>query len=1619
MTADRATPGPVPGLTVLALLAACGAPQPAPDASRARLEGRAAVALVHDQVLTLLARHPDGRESPVAELRSLRFDAGDRPQDLPFRSWTRDGDTLRLEVASPVDHELSVELTFTADAALQVRVVDRIRARARITELGLVWWAVQQGRPDEVEAPLVHPEPDALAGDAAFRAPIAFVRHGELAFAVLPDLDSLAAERPLPQALSLDAGERTAIRHTLIGQSFDAVFGRPARDPAAGRTLRGELLELRHTIRGIASSDPDRILRSLRDELWLRHATPRLTGSADPLQGESFDGLAGSFAADLVARRLKRAGRDGREQLAVLDPLDAAPDRELFRFGASSNALADAVALARLARRLGRDDWRRQASQVTAFALAAPRRSGLIPHALLRTPSTGSERWSPGDPDGPQPLAFAALDAARTGLFLLELASLQPEHRDAIRGASADLARFFADNQASDGSIPAFFDATFLRPLPRETSPPGAAAAGPAAFLARWSAWTGDAAAGNAARRALGHLAESALPARSFADPSREAIVDRRSGLARIDLLPLALAAIAAVELAGEDAAYRVIATRLLDELAGLQQLWDPPWIPIRSFGGFTRSNADCIWNDGDTALAAEALLDGYRVLGRRLDLERGVAALRSAMVAPAPYDAVLATRADPTAALGSAVACAERVRERLGQIVVELDEGWALGIDGVTATLVTRDAGTVGLRVTSTGSADEPFLLRAPHGGAVPSRVAINGIEIANPAALIAGAVPVTARRLPRLEFRPPHTIPSDSAWQPVLRWHGVVPDEGSVRFVVQTRGRRVVLPTRVEDDGLLAATVPLSTHGMSSAEVLFAHAELEVDGFVTREPMGRPRKLRIGTMSAIDPGDDLELDLVVASDGTRVMRFVDGREFARQAEPGQHFVYRLAVPSGSSSLELRLRVAGALSIRDRDGGRLLLESSRTDHAARDVELQLADPRLWSTGDLLLVFEPATDEAIEVARMEYRAIGSTPTAADAGKVVDRRDPEPSIHLSVVPLVLRGERERTIEALEQAVFGGEEYRITPEPEPRASAGSLARYVDRISGGRTALRGAIAEPLVVDLGLEAIAAGEEAALEALRDAILAAARRAGPGPLDVVLALYSGSPHADLEGQRIETPGELPIVLCAERETDGSFLSCGRLAYRVLGARFDFVDLSSPAEGNFGELALGSLADGHAAAAPAGPNLLRAGWATLVDVAHDPQAREVKLAPSVNGRSMLLIDVPPLDRLGAALLETIAPRNERDSAGLAVTWELNAGHEPTLALLDGRRVRPQRWRIPSQGPAVRSPFEPGTSATLFRAASRLDGRSTPPLATPTGEAPWQIDNLRLDASGTASFSIRWLGVDVLRLPIAWRAGDAARLGPVPTDGRDRGVGAVALDADGLRLALPDRRDAVLHASVVMPASQAPLRWFARLAAIRDGSVEFKVLCGGRELLRTELDGDACELRVDLPGAASSDGIELVCRRLTGAPVLEFAYVVAVPRSGTEGELRLTSLPVRTITAADGSRLGGARSLTLDGFGRASLREAAIVPPGHGTLRLAIARPAGAQGRLRLQIEVREAAGPRRSRVLDGYEFAAGQGLELLIVELPHGDEQHVGFVEFAFEGTPGESLAILEATLLRG
>jgi hypothetical protein len=163
----------------------------------------------------------------------------------------------------------------------------------------------------------------------------------------------------------------------------------------------------------------------------------------------------------------------------------------------------------------------------------------------------------------------------------------------------------------------------------------------------------------------------------------------------------------------------------VLDYLLLFQQCWTNPALeglscPTMLLGGTTTQNSDAEWSDWRHSQIGNVLVDYHRATGKAEYLLRGVAALRASFpVAPAENWAHegYGGRAGESSfhtGTGSGMAGIEIDNDYLGDAVVDLTAGRAVGVNGINVTACQVEAGHVNLAMNS------------PYAWARPSRVVL-----------------------------------------------------------------------------------------------------------------------------------------------------------------------------------------------------------------------------------------------------------------------------------------------------------------------------------------------------------------------------------------------------------------------------------------------------------------------------------------------------------------------------------------------------------------------------------------------------------------------------------------------------------------------------------------------------------------------------------------------------------------------------------------------------------------------------------------------------------------------------------------------------------------------------
>jgi hypothetical protein len=596
---------------------------------------------------------------------------------------------------------------------------------------------VADAQPVRVWAPHLRPAADDVIADHTFRSPVAAVECGDVRVLLLPDVEWLGSERALPAALDVDLGDPRGARLAYglcASQPHGHTFFRHA--PGAGTTQ-----PLRFAVHVVAESATAQPIESSCARWVWRHVgaarSARARTQALPFAAHAARAYDAVFADEWV--------QDESAGHAVGGPITYGAGGRAVFFQAWFNALRSAIGLALLGKRVGRADYVARARCVANLVDAMPA-TELLPtfydHERRRWYGVGDDlifAWVGRDDAA---LRFHHLpDACETAKWMLAWDALV-EPRPSFITRVRRLARFLAAAQAEDGSIPAYFEQGSLQPGPRLRSAAQCAIAGPILLYADER---------RAAVRLAEFLCREVIPTRRYFDYETFLscsykpfdFADPHTGIPPQNTLSMGWTAECLLQLARSTAgtpeqrvAWLAAARRAVDQLCLYQQVWEPPFLSYRAFGGFGVMNTDGEWSDARQAPYGLLLIDAYRACGVAEYFERGVAALRAAFALQAipenrdicptiydgscpnwPRDASWDFRWDRAPAgmhklppgksvenyghggfdspgvrsafdwgEGSAAACALMATEQCGDVFVDHTRGMAFGLDGVNA---------------------------------------------------------------------------------------------------------------------------------------------------------------------------------------------------------------------------------------------------------------------------------------------------------------------------------------------------------------------------------------------------------------------------------------------------------------------------------------------------------------------------------------------------------------------------------------------------------------------------------------------------------------------------------------------------------------------------------------------------------------------------------------------------------------------------------------------------------------------------------------------------------------------------------------------------------------------
>lgn len=535
-------------------------------------------------------------------------------------------------------HELVTRITIEAGSrVIHVEAEDTLPGDRPVIEYLMSSYAfLPDGRtfaageePDLTWAPNIRSADDAVIGDLAFFSPAAVVQHGRIAAALIPDLDLLKRNRPMPASLDLDLCNGLLFTPLLS-------YGFCDYEPAAGGSQfmhditcsrRLDTNRLTYGFHLIIDADCKRksAHRHVARFLWSKYPSALRTGTA---------------ASQHSALRIPHS---------ALSP-DARAAYGLWSEGTGTD----------------RPDLIREAKAMREMILSAPQQDGLFPTRF----DTGIGFWR-GCNSAHEAACYSTVECSTQLYWLLRLHSdFEPDARILA------YARRYADHLIGDrlrsGAIPCWYGADLTPISALRSAAPTAASA---LFLAELAKITGLKKHLQACEFSSRFVLDEIVPKGLFLDhtcltsPERDPHTGMRPQSTRA-MLWVARLCMELHSLLGEKS-YLEQGLGVLDLLCLTQSVGEKPWMrtsPGMLSGGNARPQADA-------ELTADFALCAMRygaLTGTREYLERGAAALKAA--SGAEVDDL--TRARVAAAIAMA-------RADFGAVYVSLTGRWSVELDG------------------------------------------------------------------------------------------------------------------------------------------------------------------------------------------------------------------------------------------------------------------------------------------------------------------------------------------------------------------------------------------------------------------------------------------------------------------------------------------------------------------------------------------------------------------------------------------------------------------------------------------------------------------------------------------------------------------------------------------------------------------------------------------------------------------------------------------------------------------------------------------------------------------------------------------------------------------------
>lgn len=510
--------------------------------------------------------------------------------------------------------------------------------------------ATSQNPPDFAWTPCLRPDEGDVIADHSFRSPAVILQKDANVCSMIPDLAFLKGHERKPSALDLDC---TFEKHPRFSYGLCPWTPRGnvyyCRDFEEKLDFHEKKLEYGFHLQ-LQTDEPNKMgFRNTVRLLW------NLYGKADNSDLKTFEKKPlRAWENDFFEKKITKS----------YFPADAAaPSSGLFKsyrvhdadpktlhdawFNAWYQSIRTAYGVFLSGSRRGDDDLVEMSHAVVDLILSAPQREGLFPTIFILSEASQTQEWRLDSDWAGYPDCYHALDCAWTGYWLLRFAEKDKTYKRKILYFLEPFAEYLMQKQLSTGAIPSFFDSKTLEARDDLIGRYPAETAGSALFLAKYYAVTKNREALASSCRAMTFMAQHVIPTHrwfdfeNFLSSSRKPFDFHDNYTLQFPQSSLCMifSCHAFLELwrSTGDKRFEQWGCMVLDYLSLYQQVWSPPFFSRNLFGGFGVQNTDSDWSDARGALVSVLFFDYFKETGKEEYLERGSAALQSA-IAVSPY---------------------------------------------------------------------------------------------------------------------------------------------------------------------------------------------------------------------------------------------------------------------------------------------------------------------------------------------------------------------------------------------------------------------------------------------------------------------------------------------------------------------------------------------------------------------------------------------------------------------------------------------------------------------------------------------------------------------------------------------------------------------------------------------------------------------------------------------------------------------------------------------------------------------------------------------------------------------------------------------------------------------